>query len=193
MVVPANRYSEHPTPFRQSAESLGARWQARHWLAGGPTASPSVTMRLAAPSETARVAQGHRGPLWVNRVAFGRGGTRAFPQFPESRPIAASGRGPLADHLRGFFHGGPMAHCGLQNPRKPLSFIRARNGWFAKRGPAINTEVPPTSLGVRSSNFRRSSRCRAFSPTHTQRISPSDSCEPRFCKSRRTPVALSVM
>ena len=37
MVVPANRYSEHPTPFRQSAESLGARWQARHWLAGGPT------------------------------------------------------------------------------------------------------------------------------------------------------------
>ena len=63
MVVPANRYSEHPTPFRQSAESLGARWQARHWLAGGPKASPSVTMRLAAPSETARVSRAPRPAL----------------------------------------------------------------------------------------------------------------------------------
>jgi len=58
MVVPANRYSEHPTPFRQSAESLGARWQARHWLAGGPT---GVALGDNAPRSPFRDCAGFKG------------------------------------------------------------------------------------------------------------------------------------
>jgi hypothetical protein len=55
--------------------------------------------------------------------------------------------------LRGFFHGGPMAHCGFQNPSKPLRFKSALTGRFAGMGKAINIEALPTNLGVKSSNL----------------------------------------
>ena len=65
----------------------------------------------------------------------------------------------MADHLRGFFHGGPMAHCGLQNPSKPLRFKSALTGRFAGEGKAINIESPAYEFGVRSSNlFGRASK-----------------------------------
>ena len=65
----------------------------------------------------------------------------------------------MADHLRGFFHGGPMAHCGLQNPSKPLRFKSALTGRFAGEGKAVNIEALPTNLRVRSSNlFGRASK-----------------------------------
>jgi hypothetical protein len=46
-----------------------------------------------------------------------------------------------------------MAHCGLQNPSKPLRFIAAMFGRFARKGKTINIEAPSTNLGVRSSNL----------------------------------------
>jgi hypothetical protein len=35
-------------------------------------------------------------------------------------------------------------------PRKPLRFIDARNGRFARKEKAINTEVPPSNAGLTS-------------------------------------------
>ena len=47
-----------------------------------------------------------------------------------------------------------MVCCsGLQKPRKPLRFISARNGQFAKICRAANANGLPTNLGVRSSNL----------------------------------------
>jgi hypothetical protein len=40
-----------------------------------------------------------------------------------------------------------MVHCGLQNPSKPLRFIAAMIGRFARNGNAINVEAPSTNLG----------------------------------------------
>ena len=53
---------------------------------------------------------------------------------PERRPRPASG-GPFGGPLARLSSTvGPMAHCGLQKPRKPLKFIAARNGRFAGKG-----------------------------------------------------------
>jgi hypothetical protein len=46
-----------------------------------------------------------------------------------------------------------MAHCGLQNPSKPLTFIAAMIGRFARKCKAAKPGQPPTNLGGRSSNL----------------------------------------
>jgi hypothetical protein len=59
---------------------------------------------------------------------------------------------PLGDHCA-VWTSAATPHSGLQKPRKPLRFIDARNGRFARKGKAINIKASPTNLGVRSSNL----------------------------------------
>jgi hypothetical protein len=75
----------------------------------------------------------------------------AVPRKPDPRP--ASGERPFSGPLARLLPRCPMAHCGLQNPSKPLRFIAAMFGRFARKGKTINIEAPSTNLGVRSSNL----------------------------------------